>query len=99
APIELAGSYLPVLNFAAWFQALDFSNPQQPQDLTDVKLLVEGSTDEGKTWVALDTVSATQSNWQPRQVALDGKLDTAGRLFLRFTASTPAANDSIEAGI
>jgi MYXO-CTERM domain-containing protein len=98
-PIDLHKTYLPILNFAAWFQALDFSNAQNPQDASGVQLIVEGSTDGGATWTNLDTVSSTQPAWQPRSVALDGLIDTSGKLMLRFTIANPAMTDAVEAGV
>jgi MYXO-CTERM domain-containing protein len=88
-----------VLNYWAWFQALDYSSPMMVQDAVGVSLLLEGSTDGGSSWTTLDTVDSIQPVWQPRQVALDGIVDTSGQLLLRFTATNPVATTAVEAGI
>jgi MYXO-CTERM domain-containing protein len=60
---------------------------------------VEGSTDGGKTWVALDTVEGSAPDWRIRQVTLDGLVDTTGQLIVRFVANNTVETTAVEAGI
>jgi MYXO-CTERM domain-containing protein len=98
--LDLSKTYLPVLKMWVWFQAIDYSNPMLGgQEAAGVALVLEGSTDGGKSWVTLDTVDTMMPSWQERTLPLDGLVDTKGKLLLRFTASNPVATTIVEAGV
>jgi MYXO-CTERM domain-containing protein len=89
-----------VLRYALWFQAIDFSNPQRGGTIADgIELRVDGSADGGKTWVKLDVVDGAEPRWRAREVALDGKIPTDGKLVVRFTVENPDATTLVEAGV
>jgi MYXO-CTERM domain-containing protein len=99
--INLAGTYQPTLRYWAWFVGFDLSNTMQGVGpAKDVALVVEGSTDGGKTWVQLESFASSDSSWQRRDIPLDGtKLDLSRKLTLRFTINNPLATNLVEAGV
>lgn len=98
--IDVSKTYLPSLRYYAWFEAIDFSDPQQGGITANgITLVVAGSADGGATWKKLDTVDGADPSWRQRDVPLDGKLPLDGHLLLRFTVENPAADQLVEAGV
>jgi MYXO-CTERM domain-containing protein len=98
--VDVSQMYKPTLHYFAWFQAIDFSKPQQGgQPVSNVAMTVEASADGGNSWVTVDTVDQTAASWQERNVVLDGKLPLDQSILVRFTASNPVATDQVEAGV
>jgi hypothetical protein len=98
APVDLSKTYQPALEYFVWFQAIDFSDPTGGLPASGVSLILESSSDGGKTWAQLDSVDTTSASWQKRSVDLSG-IDTSRTFNLRFTANNPSETDLIEAGI
>ncbi len=99
--MDLAHTFQPALRYFAWYQSIDFSNPQQGGGtVDDVPLVVEGSTDGGKTWIPLDQVTGAETVWQERRVDLAAaKVPLDGALVVRFTVSNDDPRVLVEAGI
>jgi hypothetical protein len=63
--------------------------------------VLEGTTDDGTTWIELDRITGAEPAWRQRDVNLEEKgvaLD-AKNLFLRWTIHNPVATTMVEAGI
>lgn len=97
--IDLSKTVQPTLRYAAWFQAIDFTNPNSPALPTDVALTVDASADRGQTWVPIDRVDQTDERWQPRSLSLAGRVPADAKIQLRFVVSNPSAAYQLEAGI
>lgn len=102
-PFDVSWAMKPSLRYAAWFQAIDFSNPQQGgQIASGVGMVLEGSLDGGKTWTELDRVEGADPSWRIRDVPLDVLVPLgdgrARTLTLKFTVDNPGGF-FVEAGI
>jgi len=102
-PFDVSWAMQPSLRYAAWFEAIDFSNPQQGgQIASGVGMVLEGSLDGGKTWTELDRVDGADPSWRIRDVALDALVPLgdgkARTLTLRFTVDNPGGY-FVEAGL
>jgi hypothetical protein len=102
-PFDVSWAMQPSLRYAAWFQAIDFSNPQQGGQIAPgVALVLEGTIDGGQTWVELDHVEGADPSWRLRDVPLDTLVPTGNgtprTMMLRFTVENPG-NVFVEAGV
>lgn len=97
--IDLAKTYQPTLRYAAWFQAIDYTNVNMPQTPTDVALTVDVTADGGKSWSSIDRVDVSDERWQPRSVALASHVPADAKIQVRFSVSNPQSAYQVEAGI
>jgi MYXO-CTERM domain-containing protein len=97
--IDVSKTYKPVLSYWAWFQSIDFASSQQGGQVGMATMLVDASADGGESWVTIDTVDGAESQWNKREVPLDGVLPLTGTLTLRFTVSNSDATSVVEAGL
>ncbi|MFQ5591033.1 MAG: M4 family metallopeptidase [Phycisphaerae bacterium] len=94
--IDLAGRSSAKLSYAMWFYEL------HPSDGYDDFLAVDVSSDNGASWVNLETVTATTQMWVVREFQLEDFVELTGTLKLRFTAQAErvaGVDDTVEAAI
>ncbi len=87
--IDLAGAEAVILRYARWFTN---------DDGDDDDLALEVSSDDGTTWVELESTGAI-TGWEERTLRLDAAIPPTDEVRIRFLA-TDNPNDSVtEAGI
>jgi MYXO-CTERM domain-containing protein len=101
-PVAMSGTYQPVLRYAAWFQANDFSGNDWKAALdesgNELAMVVEASPDDGATWLEIDRVAGIATRWRQRQVRLEPAMYGA-TLQVRFRINNPSPDYLVEAGI
>ena len=98
-PVILISPVIPmdspdaVVSYARWYFCNSVDNPDP--------LVVEVSRDGGTTWAVVETVIASQSQWEVHSFRLSSFPQLAGNLLrVRFTIADPPEDDSLtEAGV
>ena len=88
--LDPLGNGTPFVEYYRWFTT---------DAVAGDSLLVELSMDNGATWIELETVTNSSSQWNFRSFRLDRLLSPTDRMRMRFTASDTGGDSLVEAGV
>lgn len=88
--LDATGNGIPFVEYYRWFST---------DAIVDDSLLVELSSDNGTTWIPLETVMAGSSLWIFQSFRIDSLLSPTNLMRVRFTASDLGSASLVEAGV
>lgn len=88
--LDATGNGIPFVEYYRWFTT---------DAIAGDSLLVELSSDNGATWVELETVVTSSAQWNFQSFRIDSLLSPTDRMRVRFTASDLGSASLVEAGV